>query len=168
MLAATLGLAVANLLQAALGLLLADVFLLLLLLVLLVACGHADARPPQVDVRDGQATGQADGTLGHFSFELAFDEPELGQLFQVHTRIRDLATGELLGDASLEVDCTMPSHGHGMMTSPRTRPGTTPDEAYTSAGMKLHMLGPWQFQLDATHGDRRDFALLDYDYLPGP
>ena len=131
---------------------------------------HAGAGGSQGGARSAAAgilsehlqSAQVVGEAGEVRFLVEFgEEPlRLQGFFTLRTRAIDLRTGEPLADARLEVDVTMPDHGHGMTTAPRTvaeGPGR-----FLTSGCKLHMPGTWEVSLLLY----RDDELLDRAALP--
>ena len=139
---------------------------LLALASLLISCGGQASALPEVETSATGAAAHAEGLLGRYDFELTFTEPSLGELFGAQTVVRDAETGALVSGGNLAVDCTMPSHGHGMMTSPQTNLAAPTEGRFATAGMKLHMHGAWEFQLDFELEGRRDAASIAYEYEP--
>jgi uncharacterized membrane protein YphA (DoxX/SURF4 family) len=139
----------------------------LLLVGLLSGCAQAaEAQLSSISLAGPEAQGAAEGRHGAFDFALRFEEPGLGELFQVETLVRDHSSGELISGGSLTLDCTMPAHGHGMMTAPKSQPKSDGSPGFTTAGMKLHMYGAWVFDVAFEAGGRRDAAQLNFDFQP--
>ena len=63
------------------------------------------------------------------------------------------AQGKPLEGLSLQVDCTMPHHGHGMNVRPAVR--GTGTGAWIAEPLLLHMPGRWELALDLTWPDGR-------------
>jgi hypothetical protein len=93
-------------------------------------------------VGEGALEGRSES--GRYALRLALEpsRPAAGALFAVVTTVRDVLTDELIDGARLEVDATMPEHGHGMMTRPVHE--ALGGGRYRSEGLKLHMPGRWE------------------------
>jgi hypothetical protein len=133
--------------------------------VVVLLFGACDDAPPAQEVRlDGVLEGV--GAAGRFGFELDADPqpPKLGELFRVVTTLRDATTGAPVEGAEVEVDATMPHHGHGMMTVPEHR--ELGGGRYESRGMKLHMHGRWVLSATARTGTRRDSIAIAFEQPP--
>jgi hypothetical protein len=55
-----------------------------------------------------------------------------------------------LDGADLRVDATMPAHGHGMNTQPRTSP--LGNGRFAVTGLRFHMPGAWEVDFDLVRG----------------
>jgi hypothetical protein len=127
--------------------------------------GACDDAPPAEDVRlDGVLEGA--GAAGRFRFELEPHpkSPTLGEHFRVVTTLRDGETGAPVEGAEVEVDATMPHHGHGMMTVPEHR--EIGEGRYESRGMKLHMHGRWVLSATARTGTTSDSIAIAFEQPP--
>lgn len=124
---------------------------------LLVACASAPAEP---DVSALEATS------GPYRcrFALEPDPPALGELFSVEVQVE--TDGAPVAGAEVEVDATMPDHGHGMLTRPRHR--ALGDGRYRTEGMKLHMAGRWAIAATIGHEGREETCRVRWDQPPGP
>lgn len=92
--------------------------------------------------------------------KLVPENPGVGELFVVETRVTDATTNKPVEKAQFKLDASMPEHHHGMMTKPlhkETAPGV-----YTSEGFKFHMAGRWEFRADIHANDTDDVVRLDY------
>lgn len=109
------------------------------------------------------------GHKGHCTMTLEVVPKRFGlnEFFALRCTVRDAATGALLDDVHPEVEVTMPQHGHGMPTAPRTRrlgPGR-----YLTEGCKLHMFGTWIIQVKVMRGgELLDRISTIYEFEPGP
>ena len=72
--------------------------------------------------------------------------------FALEVKVND-AGGKPVDGLVLQVDCTMPHHGHGMNVRPVVR-GTGPG-AWVAEPLLLHMPGRWELSLDFTGPDGR-------------
>jgi hypothetical protein len=84
------------------------------------------------------------------SWEPVPDPVPQHDLFSILVTVED-SDGELLSDAeSVDVDCDMPSHGHGMTVEAEvTNHG---DGTYTAEPLKLQMAGDWLLYISVTVG----------------
>lgn len=81
------------------------------------------------------------------------------QLFSIRIVVREGgAGGDMMHDASLAVDATMPAHHHGMNTRPKVVRDA--DGSFTAAGMLLHMSGEWEMTFDITRNGVTERAVL--------
>ncbi len=88
--------------------------------------------------------------------------PKVGQLFAATTTLQDDVGGPVEASAFV-LDATMPSHGHGMMTSPtHQRAGAV----WRTEGMKLSMHGPWELSVQATVGGKPRRATAQWQQAP--
>ena len=143
--------------------------------VLLVASSLAvvEAAPPvragahpsslSADALDARRRGEE----GRLEFTLGFDagSPELHRFFSLTARV-DGVDGLLPARGlRLEVDVTMPAHGHGMMTAPRTVP--IGPGLFRVDGCKLHMHGMWVAKVVAYDGEEVvDRVSIPLDFEP--
>lgn len=109
---------------------------------------------------------KAAGKQGRYQFELTLkpENPRVGELFEVETRVTDAKTGEAVQGLDLKVDATMPDHRHGMMTRPVHK--ELGQGRYHSQGMKLHMSGRWEFRVDAHGQGQEDSVSMDWHQSP--
>ena len=127
----------------------------------------AAAGPRQNTLGPAQESGVYAGQKGRCSFALELSPAaiELNRLFSIACTVRDVETGQLLDDLDLEIDVTMPQHGHGMPTEPRTeelRPGR-----FLTRGCKLNMHGSWIVQVKALrNGELLDRSSTILDFRP--
>lgn len=54
--------------------------------------------------------------------------------------------GTLPAGLALDVDATMPAHGHGMNTTPVVE--SSANGSFSVSGMQLHMPGTWRFAFE--------------------
>ena len=108
------------------------------------------------------------GDNGWVRFKLELDPPapELNGFFEVRTVVEDADTGEPIVGALLTLDITMPEHGHGMMTRPKST--ELGGGRHETLGSKLHMYGDWVIEVALESGDRTDRALIEYPFHPPP
>lgn len=66
---------------------------------------------------------------------------------------------DVVSDATVSVDATMPNHGHGMNTNPTTV--SNGDGTYTTTGLLFHMEGWWELGVTVNGGDGADQAYLN-------
>lgn len=111
-----------------------------------------------------QLSGNGGGGKLHFDLRFSPPAPKVGELFQVVTIARQVTSSEPLLGAQLEVDATMPHHGHGMMTDPKH--AEIGGGAYSSKGFKLHMHGSWTFVVKAKSGDVTDELRVKWEQPP--
>lgn len=88
--------------------------------------------------------------------------PKVGQLFAATTELQDEA-GHPVDASDFALDATMPSHGHGMMTSP-THQGA--GAKWRTEGMKLNMHGPWELSVKATLAGKPRRATAQWQQAP--
>lgn len=120
------------------------------------------AQPPPVSGPALTALGES----GIFRFEvtLAPTPPKLNEFFSAWVRVLDAATGEPVTQGQLSLDATMPEHGHGMQTQPRTH--SYDDGRWQAVGLKFHMHGRWVFAARLDSMGRTDKAELEYRFEP--
>jgi len=88
---------------------------------------------------------------------------ELNEQFSLRITARDADTGELLDGVTLEVDVTMPQHGHGMSVTPRTT--SIRKGRFLTEGCRLHMYGAWLIQIQVWRDGRLfDRVSTSYDF----
>jgi hypothetical protein len=114
-----------------------------------------------VQVVDGQVKLSGLGKSGRFRFTVTFPVPKVGELFSALSTVYDPRTGRPLGDGKFALDATMPEHGHGMMTKPEHR--HIEGDQWRTDGMKLHMPGKWQIEVQFSRGDESDAATFDWE-----
>lgn len=129
--------------------------------VALLLCSVACRKPestlppePQGTVATPGEVLRLQGTRHVYELELQPPIPEVGQLFEVFTTVRDAKTNApVVGPSAFGLDATMPHHGHGMTT----RPVHTQLDGgrFHTRGMKLHMGGRWVLIVEAD-GDRAE------------
>jgi len=88
---------------------------------------------------------------------IPFNEP-----FQLIAMVHNGADHNMMySDVTLEVNATMPEHGHGMNTAPTV----TVDDIgmITVDGMLFHMRGWWKMDFTATQGDTTETATFYVD-----
>jgi hypothetical protein len=86
-------------------------------------------------------------------FEPANGEPEMGPITVWHITVTT-PEGDPVENAEIEIDGSMPDHGHGLPTAPAVT-GTVSAGVYTIDGVRLSMAGWWEFVLtvDAMPGE---------------
>ena len=73
----------------------------------------------------------------------------LNESFSVTAMVHDNAdTSLMITGATVDLDATMPEHGHGMNTDPVVTSGE--DGIYTGEGFLFHMEGAWELNVDIT------------------
>lgn len=142
-----------------------------LMVVALLGCNKADksgdaaksATVQAAKVKD--ANGPLTGKGKVFSVSLTFEPkaPKVSQLFSVRTVVTKL-DGSKVTPTLVDVDATMPSHGHGMMTKPQHK--ALADGAWRSEGMKLHMHGAWLFEVKVQAGGQSESIKMPFDQPP--
>jgi hypothetical protein len=70
------------------------------------------------------------------------DPIPLNEPFELDVTVLSAADGTPVADASLVVEASMPSHGHGMLRHPRVMTRDAQGR-YRVAGMLFHMSGHW-------------------------
>jgi hypothetical protein len=85
------------------------------------------------------------------------------ELFALDVHAKD-AKGAVVAGATVTVKVTMPSHGHGMQTSPTVSERAGGD--YHVDGMKFHMHGVWKIVVTVDGPAGTDAATFDEDYQP--
>lgn len=114
-------------------------------------------------------TGTYQGHRGRCAATVAIVPPGVGlnRFFAIQTTLHDAQSQEPLENVDVVLDVTMPQHGHGMPTRPRTRrigPGT-----FLTEGCKLHMFGDWVIQIEVERGGEEwDRLAARYDFQPAP
>lgn len=122
-----------------------------------------DAAAQRVELRAGAATNI---TTKAGSYQISFKtDPApipLSRLFSIDAVVTD-SGGAPVTDATLDINATMPQHGHGMSTKPENIPGTCdasgvcahPLGQYRTEGMKFHMPGDWtmSFKVESSRGN---------------
>jgi len=140
-----------------------------LALMLLMGCsGSPSDEPEATDAFGAERRTQSGKYL--VSVALDPDPPGMSDLFRVRATVKD-RTGEPIEDATVVMNATMPHHGHGMMTSPRSEPGecdddgvcTHPGGVYESSGFKFHMGGPWTMTVVVTGPNGVDDTSFIYE-----
>lgn len=101
---------------------------------------------------------------GAYTFDLRFERPVISQLFSIETTVTKTATGELLNSGLLRVNASMPEHGHGMQTEPRTK--RISQGIYSTAGMKMHMNGSWELSAKIEIDGDYEHAIGRFDFGP--
>jgi len=129
------------------------------------SCGDTQTAPAPLVAPPGGALAVV-GESGHFRFSLELDEEplELNQFFTVRTTVVDASTGTPVEQGRLTLDATMPQHGHGMVTLPKTRDHG--EGRFHTVGCKLHMFGSWEFQVEFEGGGRTDRASIQFPFQP--
>lgn len=79
------------------------------------------------------------------------------ELFNMEVIVHDADHKPLEGELSIEVDATMPAHGHGMEVTPTVSGGPT---TFAVEGMKLHMMGEWEFVVNVDGPNGKDTAKM--------
>lgn len=72
--------------------------------------------------------------------------------------VRD-ADGQIVDQATIEIDGGMPEHNHGLPTRPRVV-DSLGDGRYRIAGMRFHMRGYWELRLVIDDGRHRDEVMI--------
>jgi hypothetical protein len=129
------------------------------------ACGQSgvdqDQRSSPRRADEAMFAGVGRAGLLRFELELEPSRPAVGELFRVVTTVRGARSGTPLERAQFVLDATMPSHGHGMATSPEHR--ELGAGRYLSEGMKFHMPGPWELEARAIADHLEDVIALEYE-----
>lgn len=105
---------------------------------------------------------EATSARGTFSIVL---EPEgggvpLNEPFAMRVWVKDTETGEPLeGADEITLDARMPIHGHGMLYDVELE---KLEGSYRAEGLKLHMVGPWEFHVDVRRGASIERAQVGY------
>lgn len=102
-----------------------------------------------------------------YRFELSPspNPPPLGELFAVDVLVSDVASGRPVTGGALSLDATMPEHGHGMQTSPRSSESPR-GGSYHAVGFKFHMYGRWVFAIAFEAGGRADRCSIEFPFDP--
>ena len=79
------------------------------------------------------------------------------ELFDMEVIVHDSEHKPLDGEVSITVDATMPAHGHGMEVTPTVDGGPT---TFNVEGMKLHMMGEWEFGVNVDGPNGQDTAKM--------
>jgi hypothetical protein len=101
-----------------------------------------------------------------FDVRLVLDpeSPRVGSLFAVVATVHDRERNVPVVGAEVSVDATMPEHGHGMMTSPRS--SELGGGRYRAEGMKFHMHGRWVFRARVRWDGRDEHVDVPFEQLP--
>ena len=131
----------------------------------LLACGDKDDDTGGHDHADhygGYSTVQHSAG-GSFELSYTTDPATVGlsEEFSLVLTVADI-DGNVLTDAgAVEVEATMPAHGHGMNVTPVTTDNG--DGTWTAAPMKFHMEGDWQIDVTVTQGGVTETAYFTFD-----
>ena len=151
---------------------------ILLLIATLGAADHCGSSTPSSassasDARGGRSNGEsspgrlaAESARGLYRVELwpADGEIPIQRLHAWHVRIHD-ASGEVATVQRIEVDGGMDAHGHGFDTKPRVT-NRLPNGDYLIDGVKFHMSGRWQMDLDFVAQPGPDRVRFEIDVGP--
>ncbi len=89
----------------------------------------------------------------------------LNRFFSIRTELCNADGLGPLEDVAVTVDVTMPQHGHGMPTSPKTR--ALGSGRFLTEGCKLHMFGSWSIQIAVERdGEEWDRIAATYELQP--
>jgi hypothetical protein len=89
------------------------------------------------------------------------DPIPLNEPFELTVVITHVEDGTPVIDATLMVEATMPSHGHGMNRHPRVVDRV--EGRYRVAGMLFHMSGLWQIDIDVIRRHVAEGVRFDVD-----
>jgi len=128
-------------------------------LVLLAGCGKDGDSAGEDDVLGGPSSGATDGGSYMVEYETDPSPIPLSEPFTMRTRVTE-PNGQWVEDATVVVNATMPSHGHGMNTTPTTDYDS--EGWYTTEGMLFHMPGDWQLTIDVTRDGTVETSTLAY------
>ncbi len=84
----------------------------------------------------------------------------INQIHSWRVRILDKLRQTLVVD-KLEVSGGMPEHDHGLPTQPQIT-SRLDNGDYLLEGIRFHMQGLWQLQIDLLHNGTADQALIDF------
>ena len=88
--------------------------------------------------------------------EIPFNEP-----FKISAMVHDGQDHDMMySDQELFVDATMPSHGHGMDTTPEI---TQNGGLFLIEGMLFHMAGDWELVFAVSDGENVETATFNID-----
>lgn len=123
-------------------------------------CGGKEGDSSSADtVLGGPSTGVTDGGSYAIEYETEPSPIPLSEPFILRTRVTDPA-GRWIDDATVVVNAEMPTHGHGMNTTPTTQ--AEGDGWYRTEGMLFHMPGDWQIVIDVTVDGALETSVLAY------
>lgn len=114
----------------------------------LVACGSPTEKDSGASASDAETTpgGPSSGTSEDGRFELSYTpSPDPIPLSEDFVLTWSVSSAEPLDGLSLVADAWMPSHGHGMNTTPTT---TGSGESWQTDGMLFHMPGDWELVVE--------------------
>ena len=110
---------------------------------------------------------------GEYTAQLLIPEPvDMRRMFVLPVTLTNKA-GDVVDRAQLEVDATMPEHGHGMMTEPKPSAQMECDgKGVCSAkqgrflidGFRLHMPGSWLFSVKVTANGQTATGEARYEF----
>ncbi len=133
--------------------------------VLVVACtGVPDDEPPPPPTAGAPAATAHEGTSAWGTYRVRWTaEPApipVGKLVTLRVGV-ERVDGAVPGDLRVEVDATMPDHGHGMTLRPTVR--RADDGGFVADGMLFHMPGRWEVAVDVVRGDDVERATFPVD-----
>jgi hypothetical protein len=139
-------------------------------LAIFVACGSAEQDDAEDNANNNEQLDESRSQLSDGgSFMVMYSpDPEpipFNELFDLVVMVHDGEDhSEMLMDADIEVDATMPAHGHGMNTEPSVT--REDDGSFLVEGMKFHMRSEdaeqrWEIHIEATHEETTETATFN-------
>lgn len=99
---------------------------------------------------------------GHFQIRVDFpgNSVPLNKMQQWELHVTD-SEGTPVNNAIISISGGMPSHKHGMPSSPEVIRNTS-DDSYLINGMKFQMFGHWRLNISISEGNTTDNAVIDF------